>query len=507
MRIQAESSYYEFVKQAFENVPEINKGKKFVNAKHYKKLCDKIESNIRKLIAGLPVKKMVVNVPPGTMKSIMCTVLPSDWCWAIGFPVHWLGLSNSDTLALGHGSQSRAVLESNWYKSNWGDMVSLSKSQSSVHDFYTTSKGRRFSSGMEGTYTGFHFNALSIDDPISPDKAKSETEKLKVNQIIDEKALTRHIDPNSFLVIIIQQRVDENDASGHELLKDPDGWEHINLPAECNEGEVKPADWIECYTDGLLDPVRFGREVLAIKKMDLGETKYACQYNQSPAPAEGIMLKKWYWQFCDFSKLPIRREDTDVFADTAFGVEAKKDASKGKNDPSGMMAATSIDGNLYIIEYVEDHLISPLWRPKLAKFVIKHGDLDASLVWIEPKANGRSQIDEIRINGIDVDGVNVRLNLPVMSIKESLLNESKEVRLDSQLSKVEGRRVWLPTGPMAYSYKDQNGQQVTVMVAEWVPHFIETCAKFPNSLHDEPVDLLTYACMYKLKQETDWSGF
>jgi len=124
-KFKAEQSYYEFVRQAFENVPSISKGQSLVDNWHIRLLCDKIQDRIVALTKGEPVKGMVINIPPGTMKSIICTVAPVAWAW-IKFPQFGhLGLSNSGTLSTTHCQMSRDIIESNWYQNNWGNVFKL----------------------------------------------------------------------------------------------------------------------------------------------------------------------------------------------------------------------------------------------------------------------------------------------------------------------------------------------------------------------------------------------
>lgn len=230
---------------------------------------------------------------------------------------------------------------------------------------------------------------------------------------------------------------------------------------------------------------------------------FNAQYGQSPSSQEGEIIKKYFWNYYDPEQLKYDLDDVTFYADTAFGKEGKKSNSMGKSDFNVVLAVVEVKGNLYLLNRMKDRLQSPNWRPELAKFVHQNGSLEYSLVYIEPKANGQANIDELRINGVEFGGQTIKLNLPTMNIKESLLTESKEVRLDSQLSKLEGRRVFLPIGAHEYTFKDQNGEEKTVKVADWVADFIEMCGKFPKGAHDDDIDPLVYALMYSLRYTDD----
>lgn len=509
---KAEKSYYEFVKQAFENVPSVSKGEKFRDNWHLKILCDKIQKKIESIRNKENVKSLIINVPPGTMKSIMVSKCLVPWVWTWWPQFCYLIVSYSDQLANGNVMVAKDVIASNWYSSNWGNNFSLRKFTDSY--IINNSGGHCYSAGIKGTITGGHYHAHSWDDLINPEMAKSEADRLTVIRVMDETLPDRFVDSNSPFVILTQQRISELDPTGHVLEQDPDGWEKFCLPVT-DEYPIDPPELSEFYVHVCgeisgprwLWPEHKGPEVVARMKKKMTIAGFQAQYGQAPTSQDGEEIKKWYWQFYDPKTVTIDRKKVHFFADTAFGKEGKKNESKGKSDFSVCLATINITGNLYITARMKDRLISPLWRPAVGKFIQAHGSIEHSRLFIEPKANGQPQIDELRMNGVIIDGQQVRLNLPQMQVSEAMLNEGKEVRLDSQLSKIEGRRVFLPLGDYEYNFKGPNGENLTVKVAEWVPDFIENCAKFPKGAHDDDIDPLVYALMYNLKQEIDYSKF
>jgi len=228
-KIEAKNSYYQFVIQAFENVPSLNKGQTFADNWHIEFLCNKIQERIIQLSKGEHTKGLIVNIPPGTMKSIICTVAPAAWAW-IKFPeFSHIGVSNSESLATGHCMQTRDIVQSDWYLQNWGKDLKLREDSNQKTLFKNAKGGQRYSAGLGGTFTGLHFHMATIDDPLSPDKADSEVERSSANQTIIEKLLSRHINPKSFFPIVVMQRVHDNDPTGFLLREQPENWESFGI--------------------------------------------------------------------------------------------------------------------------------------------------------------------------------------------------------------------------------------------------------------------------------------
>jgi hypothetical protein len=114
-----------------------------------------------------------------------------------------------------------------------------------------------------------------------------------------EGAINRLNDQARSAIVIIMQRLHEQDVAGTVLGLNM-GYEHLMLPMEfeierCCSTSIGFTD--PRTTDGdLLDPVRFPREVVdALLKRDTTSYAFASQYQQRPAPREGLMFKRaWF---------------------------------------------------------------------------------------------------------------------------------------------------------------------------------------------------------------------
>jgi len=154
--------------------------------------------------------------------------------------------------------------------------------------------GNRYSTSVGGTLTGFHAHILIVDDPINPQQAVSKTELDNTNRWISQTLPTRKVNKAVSPMVLIMQRLHQNDPSGYLLAKKKINLKHICLPGEILNYKhlVRPMDLLLKYdSSGLLDTKRLSFKVLEDLEADLGQYSYAGQIGQSPTPPAGGMFK------------------------------------------------------------------------------------------------------------------------------------------------------------------------------------------------------------------------
>jgi len=496
LKLLAEKSYYEFIKQSWH---VLNPSEKFKDNWHLKFLCDELQKGIEELIAGKRPKDLIINIPPGSGKSTICTICIAPWVW-----IHWpefahLGVSFADSLSTKHSRESREIIKSEWYQSNWGDVIKIKDDQREKTDFENTKTGRRFACAMSSP-TGQHFHLITIDDPHNPKTAESDVERETANEMYKTTLQSRVKDPARCWFVIIMQRLHDRDLTGTELGRSPNRYRHICLPLELTD-QVNPPELVEMYakTDNLLFPARFGAVQVAELREANGITGYQCQYLQSTAPSSGLKIKKWYFGLYDPDSNEIKPHLTapNYYADTAFGEEATKRKKTGLVDFNSVGCVKAYNGKLYIIDRLKDKLETPAWLRALIPFCERTGYDSGRSTWnIEPKASGKTAVQTMR-EGIEHPDYPEKLFLNVKELPSP--HEAKEVRLNHVLAKIETGKVMLPIGTVPYSFPLEDGTQHTIYVQPWCPDFIETCAKFPKGQHDDDVDWLVYALQGELK--------
>ena len=250
------------------------------------------------------IKKLLVNIPPRTGKTLMLQVAWPAWTWAQteiaplkGPQVKFMSLTYAGDLAREMATTARRLIDSQWYQERWGDRFNIDPRQDNKERFDTSKGGTRISTSFGGVALGRGADIKIIDDPIKPDEAESETVRDSVNRTYDETLRNRVTDPRHSAEVIIMQRLNENDLSGHVLETDPD-FVHLCLPMEYDSGRhcVTVIGFEDPRTeDGeLLWPERFDEKVLEPYKRV--PYQWAGQYQQAPAPRGGAIIRREWWQ-------------------------------------------------------------------------------------------------------------------------------------------------------------------------------------------------------------------
>lgn len=278
--------YYEFLKEMWETInPEPLK----LNW-HVEFICEEIQKVMERVIAGRPKEyDLVINVSPGTTKSSIASVFLTPWIWTRMPFYRGINGSHTQELVLDLSRKSRDVILSPLYEKCFPEIV-LRDDQNTKAYFANTKGGTRFACTIGGkTPTGMHGHGHVVDDPIDPAKALSELETNQANTWLDETLSTRKVDKAVTPLILIAQRLAQNDPPGYYLSKKGKKVRHINIPAELTD-QVKPAYLRKYYRKGLMDPVRLSREVLEEFKQN-GDYFYAGQFLQDPVPPGGGKFK------------------------------------------------------------------------------------------------------------------------------------------------------------------------------------------------------------------------
>lgn len=260
---------------------------------HMHTMCDHLEAISR----GKLKPRLIINVPPGSSKSTIVTVLWQAYEWGPLGKRHLRYVSTSFDLANVKRDTEKTliVLRSEWYQSLWPEVDMV---RQGVQSFSNTDMGTRLGVAFKSV-TGKRGDRLVIDDPHSIDNAESETERNKATRRFVEGGLNRINDWETSVIVVVMQRLHEEDLTGVLLARDF-GFVHLFIPMEFETARrcVTPlktaagTDWTDprSYEGELMDPVRVPAAAIANIQLS-GEYMYAGQYQQRPAPREGGMFK------------------------------------------------------------------------------------------------------------------------------------------------------------------------------------------------------------------------
>lgn len=292
-RLDAEQSLRDFVRLLW---PVLEPGRPLVGGWCLDAICEHLEA-----VTKGQIRKLLVNIPPGTMKSLSLVFWPA-WEWGPrNLPsMRYVCASYAESLTLRDNRKCRALVQSEAYQQKWGDRVKMSPDQAAKGRFENTATGFRLATSIGGVGTGERGDRFIVDDPHSVREGESEAKREQVLQWFTEVVPSRVVDPEKSAFIVIMQRVHSLDVSGLILSKQL-GYEHLCLPMEYEPDR-------QCRTSigffdprkeagELLWPERFSRDYL---ERDLkpslsargGSYAVAGQLQQRPTPRGGGMFKR-----------------------------------------------------------------------------------------------------------------------------------------------------------------------------------------------------------------------
>src|SRR5438309_1761320 len=246
------------------------------------------------------IRRLLINLPPRHLKSLMASVALPAWCLGHDPSAQLLCVSYAQDLADKLARDCRGIMMSQWYRRIFP--TRLAPHRQAVQEFITTQQGYRIACSNGGALTGRGADTIIIDDPLKPEEALSEAQRNATNEWYDHTLHSRLNDKRNGAIVIIMQRLHEDDPIGHVLAQEP--WEVLSFPAiaEADEEHRIETIWgVRCFRrrrGEALHPDREPLETLEHIRRTIGEYNFAGQYQQSPAPLGGGMVKaEWFKRY------------------------------------------------------------------------------------------------------------------------------------------------------------------------------------------------------------------
>lgn len=297
--------------------------RKFVIGQHHVKIAKALD----RVLAG-ECKRLIINIAPRYGKTELAVKNFIAMGLAINPKAKFIHLSYSDDLArdnsrgvqeilredsyrrLFPGTKPTSVNTRKWFTSEGGGLYAVS-SAGQVTGFGAgivdkdeeeelSAEVEELASVSDGTFGG----AIVIDDPIKPDDARSDTVRDKVNQKF-ETTIRNRVNSRNTPIIIIMQRLDEQDLCGYLQKLEPEEWEVLSLPViQTDEEGNEVALWPFKHTLEELQDLR-----------EKNSFVFDTQYMQNPRPIEGLMYER---TFMTYQAIPItRKRKIKAYIDTA----------------------------------------------------------------------------------------------------------------------------------------------------------------------------------------------
>jgi len=418
----------------------VDPGTRYLRAPHAWAIAERLEACARG-----ETTRLIVNLPPRSMKSILVSVAWPAWLIGRDPATRIMAASYSERLAVKHALDFRLVLGSAWYRSLFPG-VALAPDQNEKHKIQTTARGHRIATTVGGTATGEGADVLIVDDPHNPRQALSEAQRRAALDWFDQTFATRLNDKRRGAIVVAMQRLHVEDLTGHLLKKG--GWEHLCLPAEAEAPErhpVAPGRFFERAAGEPLQPAREGPAELARARQELGSYAYAAQYQQRPVPLAGGMVPVAWFR---------RYRAAPAGARIVLSWDT---ASKGRahNDPSACGVWAETAAGHFLLDVVRRRMDYPELRRSALALAAKWRP---AAVLIEDQASGQALAQDLaREPGV-----------PVIALRPE---GDKATRMARVSPTIEAGRVFLPER------------------APWLADYEAELASFPEGAHDDQADM------------------
>ena len=252
-------------------------------------------------VASGEVRRLIITLPPRNLKSLCTSVALPAWFLGRNPSERVVVVSYSDFLARTHANDFRLLVNHPIYQAAF---PAMRLQRDTDREITTTKRGKRIATSIDGTLTGLGGNLIIIDDPVKPGDALSEAVRSRVIEWYRSTLLSRADDKKAARIVLVMQRVHQDDLAGY--LQEQGGFEVLNLPAIAQRNEtyfLGDGRTYDRQKGELLHPEHEPAHVLAELKREMGPIAFSAQYQQSPIPPGGNIIKrKWLTPYDDIGQ-------------------------------------------------------------------------------------------------------------------------------------------------------------------------------------------------------------
>jgi len=435
-----------FVQRSFS---QLNPATPFLSNWHLEVIAAELEACRRG-----ETKRLIINVPPRSLKSHCASVAFPAWLLGHNPSAQIIVASYAEELAHKLSSDCRALCSAQFYR----DLFStrLSSTRQALQEFITTKNGFRMATSVGGVLTGRGADFIIIDDPLKPEEALSNTQRKAVNDWFDHTLYSRLNDKRNGCIVLIMQRLHEDDLVGHVFGLEP--WKVIRFPAiaEADETHVIETPYgtgrFERRAGEALHPEREPLEILSHIREVLGEYNFAGQYQQSPAPLGGGLVKEEWFKTYTATEVPKEWEVTFQSWDSANKASELSDFS--------VCTTWGVkEKHIYLLHVFRKRLD----YPDLKRAVKEQAELfGPRTILIVDKASGTQLIQELVAEGM-------------YAIQKYQPSMDKVTRMNTVTSMIECGFVHVPEKEA------------------YISEYLHELATFPNGKHDDQADSTSQA--------------
>ena len=432
---------------------------RYKNSRHIQFLSDKAQQFLEDVKVGKS-PRLYICMPPRHSKSETMTKKFPAWIIGNNPDYEIIIASYSMDLARDFGKIARDTYREH-SKNGTGIFNNIIDRDKSAGDNWGISehRGAVVSTGVGGSATGKGAHIAIIDDPFkNREDANSKLQRDKVWAWYQSTIRTR-LAPGGG-IIIIQTRWHEDDLVGRISKEMESGtgevFESIVLPAIAEENDILGRNVGEALWEE-----RYGLKELKNIKKAIGSREFAALYQQRPQIEDGGLFKRQYFKYFDIDNDFIKTADKNVNVKDCFCFQTIDTAMSTRKNSDYTAIATFMcdrEWNLYLIDLILERLEVPDQWNVIKEFRNRY---KLRFQAIESKSSGIGIIQQANREGMPLKELKADTDKMTRALNISVMFENGKVYFNKNLDKLF--------------------------------ELEEELLKFPNALHDDAVDVCSYA--------------
>lgn len=398
-------------------------------------------------------RRVIVTVPPRHLKSTVMTVAHIAWRLGRNPRLKILLVSYAKELSEDLLGKVRSLMAHPWYRSAFpgvGETLNINRADL----VQTRWGGKVMASSFNAAFTGMGADIIVVDDPLRAQSAFSERQRQRCNRTFDEALRSRLDDPANGAIVVVMQRLHEEDLAGH-LLAQP-GWHELRLPLVAEEAQEVPLGerrYERRAAGTTIDPLRVPIAVAEEIGRSVGSVVYSAQYQQNPQPADGTLLR--------LGNVSAYRQRLTEYDEVVIAVDTALETGEA-NDYTACVVLGRSRHRIHVLQVERDRL--PFIEQVMLVCQLARAYPGAHIL-IEAANSGAALIQELRrAHGLHVSGVSAR--------------RAKEQRAVTVAPLLENGDVALPES------------------ADWLTAFVREIRSFPHGANDDMVDAFVHGLMF-----------
>jgi len=407
------------------------------------------------------IARLLINQPPRSLKSLCVSVAYVAWLLGHDPARRIIVVSYSNELAAELHRQFRMVIDAPWYRCLFPAMQVVKDTGT---ELVTSAGGSRYATSVGGTLTGRGADLIIVDDPLKAEEAMSESARRRVIDWFGGTLVSRLNDKERGPIIVIMQRLHEDDLAGH--LLEHGNWQHLDLPAIAIEdgtiliGPDKP--FVRRVGD-VLHPERESHAALDRIKAEIGSLRFSAQYQQRPVPVAGNLIKRDWFRFYNEAPEPGPGDRIVQSWDIATMIGET-------NDYSVCTTWRMVKSDYYLLDVFRGRLSYPDLRRKVVALCARY---NADTIVIEDAGPGMQLLQDLHHD------LPAGMPRPIGAKPDG----SKMDRMLAQSAKIEAGHVHLPKQ------------------ADWLASFLLELLAFPHGRQDDQVDSVSQLLNWAARQK------